>query len=212
MDILFNFVEGQCIKYEIDASHGVKHAKGTYSRAKKLLKYYSDITQEEETVTLYSAALHDMCDSKYCDSKEALNDIYDFLVDIQLNKEEVRAILNIITTMSYSKLKKNVSNGIPVFPDHGKWQRAYDIARNADLLEGFIVARCIIYNKELYPEKLEDEHWERANTIFKERVFTYVSEGWINLPAALEMVPALENEALRCLKKRSMDWPDPFEN
>ena len=122
--------------------------------------------------------------------------------------EEIQAVLDIITTMSYSKLKKGVKDGIIHYPDHGKWQRAYDVARNADLLEGYIVARCVLYNKHIHPTKSEDEHWSRAEELFNQRVFTYVSEGWINLPGALEMVPALETEAKRCLKGRLMDWLD----
>jgi hypothetical protein len=79
----------------------------------------------------------------------------------------------------------------------------------ASVLEGYIVARCILYNQHLFPEKSEDEHWERASELFSERVFTYISEGWIFLPYAIELAKTLEIEARRCLEQRSMDWPDP---
>ena len=123
--------------------------------------------------------------------------------------EEIQAVLDIVNTMSYSKLKKSMVNGVIQYPDHGKWQRAYNVARNADLLEAYIVARCVLYNKHIYPTKTEDEHWERAEQLFNERVFLYLSEGWINLPGAIVMVPALEEEAKRCLSGRLMDWPEP---
>jgi len=210
MDLLFNFIEQQCKKYNIDTSHGSKHAWGTALRAMAILKTLENVSEKEERVAIYSAALHDTCDSKYCPIQEATSDIKSFLLGIQWNPEEVEAVLSIITTMSYSKLKKNIIEGIIQYPDHGEWQRAYHVARNADLLEGYIVARCVLYNQHIYPSKTEDEHWERATQLFNERVFTYVSEGWINLPGALAMVPTLEQEAMRCLSGRLMDWPEPL--
>ena len=101
-----------------------------------------------------------------------------------------------------------MQDGKILYPEHGKWQRAYHIARNADLLEAYTVARCVLYNKHIFPEKTEDEHWERAEQLFQERVFRYAADGWINLPGALAMVPALEQEARRCLEKRLLDWPE----
>ena len=210
MDLLFNFIEQQCMKYDIDKSHGSKHAWGTALRAMAILKTLENVSDKEERIAIYSAALHDTCDSKYCPIQEATSDIRSFLLGIQWAPEEIEAVLSIITTMSYSKLKKNVKEGVIEYPDHGEWQRAYDVARNADLLEGYIVARCVLYNQHIYPGKTEDEHWERAEQLFNERVFNYVSEGWINLPGALAMVPALEQEAMRCLSGRHMDWPEPM--
>ena len=209
MGLLLNFVQEQCIKYGIDESHGVKHAKGTWFRAAKIIKTLPSVKEDEQRVALCSAALHDMCDSKYCPIEEASKDIRDFLLDIQMDPEEIQAVLDIVTTMSYSKLKKSIKEGVIQYPDHGKWQRAYHVARNADLLEGYIVARCVLYNQHMYPSKTEDEHWERAEQLFNERVFLYASDGWINLAGALDMVPELEQEARRCLKGRLMDWPEP---
>lgn len=209
MDLLFNFIEQQCLKYSIDESHGSRHAWGTALRAKKILKTLEEVSEEEERVAIYAAALHDTCDSKYCPVQEAAKEIEGFLLDIKWIPEEIKAVLSIITSMSYSKLKKNVIDGLIHYPNHGKWQRAYHVARNADLLEGFIVARCVLYNRQLYPKKSEVEHWERAEEVFNQRVFTYVSEGWINLPGSLEMVPELEKEARRCLRYKLLDWPEP---
>jgi hypothetical protein len=208
MGFLLNFVQGQCIKYGIDESHGLKHAKGTWLRAAKIMKTLPDVKEDEERVALCAAALHDMCDSKYCPLEEASKDIRDFLLDIKMEPEEIQAVLDIVSTMSYSKLKRAIVDGVIQYPDHGKWQRAYHVARNADLLEGYVVARCVLYNRHIYPSKTEDEHWERAKQLFKERVFLYASEGWINLPGALAMVPELEQEAMRCLSGRLMDWPE----
>jgi len=209
MDLLFNFIEQQCVKYGIDESHGLKHAKGTMMRANEILLTLSEVSEEERMITLYSAALHDTCDSKYTPVNEAANEIGYFLRTQQWQPSQINALIRIITSMSYSKLKKSIVSGRIEFPNHGKWQRAYHVARHADLLEGYIVARCIIYNQHLFPEKSEDEHWERASELFSERVFTYISDGWIFLSGAIELAKPLIQEANRCLEEKSMDWAEP---
>ena len=192
MDFLFTFIKEQCVKYNIDESHGLKHAKGTFARANEILESFEDVSLDERKVSLFAAALHDICDSKYTPEKEAAEEIRNFLLGVSWQREHIDAIINIITSMSYSKLK-----------------RAYHVARHADLLEGYIVARCVLYNQRIFPLKSINEHWEQASELFSRRVFTYVSDGWIFLPRALEMVKYLEFEARRCLKEKSMDWPEP---
>lgn len=209
MDSLFNFIEQQCVKYNIDESHGLKHAKGTMMRANEILLTLSDVSEEEKMITLYSAALHDTCDSKYTPVNEAANEIGFFLRSQHWQPSQINALIRIITSMSYSKLKKSIISGRIEFPSHGKWQRAYHVARHADLLEGYIVARCILYNQHIFPEKSEDEHWQRASEVFSERVFTYISDGWIFLSGAIELAKPLIQEAHRCLEEKSMDWAEP---
>jgi len=210
MDSLFNFIGRQCEKYGIDESHGLKHAKGTLMRANEILLTLSEVTEEERRMTLYAAAIHDTCDSKYTPVNEAAKEIGYFLRSEFWSPEHIDALINIVTSMSYSKLKKSVSSGQIEYPNHGKWQRAYHVARHADLLEGYVVARCVMYNIHLYPEKSMDEHWQRATELFSERVFTYCSEGWIFFPYAIELARSLEEEARRCLQEKSMDWPEPL--
>ena len=197
-----------CQKYNIDESHGIKHAKGTMLRAKQILSTLSayNVTVAEERMALYSAALHDMCDHKYTDIKQSSKEIYSWLIGQAWIPEEAHALIMIITSMSYSKLKSSFASG-ETFPDHGPWQRAYHVARHADLLEGYIVARCVLYNIHKYPSKSDEEHWLMAEELFKTRVFKYVSDGWIFLPGALAQVEHLEDEARRCLRERSLDWP-----
>jgi hypothetical protein len=207
MDALFLFIEQMCQKYNIDESHGIKHAKGTMLRAKEILSTLIDVTAAEEQMALYSAALHDMCDHKYTDVERSSKEIHTWLLGQGWNPEDAVALIKIITSMSYSKLKNSFASG-ETFPDHGPWQRAYHVARHADLLEGYIVARCVLYNKHIHPTKSDEEHWLRAEELFKTRVFKYISDGWIFLPGALEQVKDLEEEARRCLEERSLDWAE----
>ena len=205
MDSLFQFIQEMCNRYGIDESHGLKHAIGTMLRAEKILDAIPDaVNDDERKMALYAAALHDTCDHKYTDVNKATREIKTWLLSYAWTEEEANALIHIITTMSYSQLKTEMVNGKPVYPDHGKWQRAYHVARHADLLEGFIVARCVLYDRHIYPTRSEDAHWKRAEELFQQRVFTYVSEGWIFMPEALIQVEDLEREAIRCLKERSL--------
>ena len=202
------FVIKMCEKFNIDESHGLKHSVRVSEIAHQLMKSIPDITEEQRHMAMMSAALHDLCDHKYVDEEIGASLIKDWLCQNQLWKEDVAdSLISIITTMSYSKLKKEVDlSGNPVFPDHGKWQISYEVARHADLLESYVVARCVTYNKHIHPDWEEDAHWEKARELFEERVFTYVKNGWITLPGALALVPSLEVEARRCLDEHSMDW------
>ena len=205
---LSEFIKETCWQQNIDDSHGYKHSVGTMCRAQAIIDTIRTITPEERKMILYCAALHDLCDSKYTDVTIASLMIKYWLIwEDDWKTRDAEALIHIITTMSYSKLKKiKEQNGVHTYPSHGKWQRAYHIARQADILESFIPARCVLYNMHVYPEKSEEEHWAKAEQLFHERVFQYVAGGWITIPGALAMVPGLEEEAKRCLKERSMRW------
>ena len=206
------FVVRICELFCIDESHGLRHSEATMRYAQILADTIPDITEEQRHMAVMCACVHDLCDSKYTDVSESSKLIKKWLVNEMWWKEDVAdALVSIVTTMSYSKLAKAVdSNKQPVFPDHGNWQISYEIARNADLLESYVVARCVLYNKRFYPEKSEDEHWQRATELFDARVFNYVKDGWITLPGALALVPELEANAKRCLNERCMDWKMPL--
>jgi hypothetical protein len=76
---------------------------------------------------------------------------------------------NIIGTMSYSKVK---ANG---YPNLEKFQLAYHIVREADLLSAYDIDRCIIYG--MYVEKLDyDKALKRAIELFESRILKYRSD------------------------------------
>lgn len=211
MDSLFEFVNKMCTDYGIDESHGVKHAKGTAARAQQILQTLELVSPEERRMAVYAAALHDTCDHKYTDVEEASGKIKEWLISVGWSTVDAEALIGIITTMSYSQLKKKNSPGLePIYPDHGRWSRAYHVARSADILESYIVARCILYDRHISPSKSEDEHWQRAEELFEERVFRYRLERWLQIPEAVRQSIELEEEAKRCLANRSLEWPEPL--
>jgi hypothetical protein len=168
-----------------------------------LLQTDTEIGADECTMAIYAAALHDMCDKKYTDPVEASDRIFHWLVVNEAwSIENASSLIDIINSMSYSWLKNRVVNGIPNYPDHGKWQRAYHIARHADLLDGYIVSRCFLYGKHISPSISDDECWKKVKDLFDVRVFKYVSDGWIYLPEALPFAKLLEVRARRELKER----------
>lgn len=207
MNELFKFVEQNCSKYDIDESHGLKHAMGTVAWAEKLMLGISDISNDERHMIVYGAALHDMCDSKYRNVEDACDEIWSWLKTQGWSETMATSLISIITTMSYSKLKKNFVAGAPfTYPNHGQWQRAYHIVRHSDLLEAYRVVRCYLYSMRRKPNYTEDELWIETQKIFDERVFKYVSDGWIFLEGALAFIPVLEAEARRCLKERDTTY------
>ena len=203
MDELFEFIQQNCVKYNIDESHGLKHAKGTTLWAAKLMSYYSDITREEKDMILYGAALHDMCDSKYRDVNDAATEIHQWLKANGWSEQMATTLINIITSMSYTKLKTSQKEGQNiVYPNHGSMQRAYHIIRHSDLLEAYRVSRCFLYSLRKWPNWSEDDLWAETQKTFDSRIFKYVSDGWIFLEPALQFIPDLESTARRCLKER----------
>jgi hypothetical protein len=193
---LEEFVLSCCESYTIDESHGLKHSKGCMKWASMLVRADPNITEEQSMMAIYAAGLHDMCDKKYTDPVEASERILVWLIKGEgWPRHVAKALIAIINTMSYSWLKSRVVNGMLVFPDHGKWQKAYHIARHADLLDGYIVARCFLYGKHANPSISDEECWKKVRDLFEVRVFRYVSDGWIVLPEAVSLAAILDEKA-----------------
>jgi hypothetical protein len=190
---LWEFISKMCIDYNIDDSHGLQHAQDCVVWVCVLQE---NLTSDEIIVAIYSAALHDMCDKKYMDVSIGLGIIHQWLITQELEPCHIQAILNIISTMSYTKLKSQMVNDVIVFPDHGIYNNVYHIVRHADLLDAYKVNRCMLYQQRLQPTISTQECVKCVRKLFDERVFKYVSDGWITLPNALLHVPDLTQTAL----------------
>jgi hypothetical protein len=190
---LWEFISKMCVDYNIDDSHGLQHAQDCVLW---VCIIQENLTANELIIAIYSAALHDMCDKKYIDVSFGIAIINRWLITQNLDKDHIQAILNIISTMSYTKLKSQMVNGTIVFPDHGIYNNVYHIVRHADLLDAYKVNRCILYQQRLQPTLSPHECVNCARTLFDNRVFKYVSDGWITLPNALLHIPDLTQTAL----------------
>jgi hypothetical protein len=124
----------------------------------------------QETIILAAAILHDMCDRKYVpDEAVAIQEIRDFMAG-HLTADELDIIVSIVTTMSYSKVKKSG------YPDLGEYQLAYHIVREADLLAAYDIDRCVIFGMAVTKLNYTDA-FARATELYRERVLTYRSDG-----------------------------------
>lgn len=168
---LFDFVQQTCILFNIDESHGLGHSMNVFYYASELFKEQSQsneyIIEVIENIIIIASILHDMCDKKYMNETEGLLRIQQFLSTFPnyVNEEEITIILQIISTMSYSKVKEN---GFPTHFDKD-YLLAYHIVREADLLAAYQFDRCVIYQmitkKNTYLQALND-----AKELFEKRV------------------------------------------
>ena len=126
-------------KYNIDESHGLGHSMNVLNYANQIYEkeqYTFPPLKQHEDVIYVAAAVHDMCDNKYMSVEEGKAEIDGLLTKIQMKPMERKAVLDIIGTMSYSKV---IQNG---FPYLGEYQRAYHVVREADLLSAYDFDRC----------------------------------------------------------------------
>jgi HD superfamily phosphodiesterase len=196
MNKLYDFIKDVCIRYGIDASHDLSHAKDCVNIANLItpVEFY------EREMIVYAAALHDCVDKKYINPIEGVQNVEKFLISEGWNTERIKALIHIITTMSYSYLNSIMVDGRIVFPDHGKYQGVYHIVREADLLCSYRVRRCYLYQKHISPNMPEPEVWKKVANLFETRVFKYVEKGWLTLPKAQSWAEKLEEVARKDLE------------
>lgn len=167
----FIYLSTTCSRLNIDESHGLKHGMEVLHLANKIfdsqVKLEPDLLDKKEIISI-AAILHDTCDKKYMDEVVGIKNIELFMKDY-ICKEELDVVKSIISTMSYSKVKKFG------YPSLDKYQMAYHIVREADLLSAYDIDRCIIYSMCI--EKLEyTDAVKRAIELFEIRVLKYRSD------------------------------------
>lgn len=201
MDLVYEFVDHMCKKYNIDQSHDLTHAKDCVGFAKLLLE--PDASAQEQMIVLYAAALHDTVDKKYVPVKDGCAQVRIFLYGIGLSDEDASVIINIISTMSYSYLKQRRFEG-KTYPNHGQWMNAYHIVRHADLLCSYRVERCFLYQKHITPSMSDEMCWEEVTKLFEKRMMRYVMDNWIFLPKAIMLVGELFKQAAHDLSRKKL--------
>jgi len=191
----FNYVLIATKQYSIDESHAIKHSMDVYKFAKDI--YKDELTNNPHISKQYriiclSAILHDMCDKKYMNEEEGLNNIKIYLksyVDI----DEIDIIVQIISTMSYSTVKKNS------YPKMEDYQLAYHIVREADLLAAYDIDRCIIYGLTI--EKLSyNDAIIRGRELFTNRVLRYIDDNLFITEYGKKLSKELHQIALKKLE------------
>lgn len=195
---LFHFVLYASSKYNIDESHGLSHSMNVLNFAHNI--YVNELPdfsflKEQERIIYTSAILHDMCDKKYMNENEGIYEIEEFLQE-KLDPVEIEMTKNIITTMSYSTVKKK---GYPLL---GSYQIAYHIVREADLLSAYDFDRCMIYHMQKNKGSSIEESFENANELFEARVLKHIDDHMIGTKYGIRQSLLLHNHA----KQRIRTW------
>jgi hypothetical protein len=188
---LLYFVLATSKKYNIDESHGLTHSINVLHFANELFEYESVLhprIKNHDKIIYISAALHDMCDKKYMDVNDGIHDIEEFLQD-KLVPNEINIVKQIVSTMSYSKVKKDG------FPHLGQFQNAYNIVREADLLTAYDFDRCIVYNMHCKGNNI-DSAFNEAYDLFHTRVFQHENDGLLTTDYSKAKHIVLKNTAL----------------
>ena len=200
---LFHFVSLITNKFDIDESHGITHSMNVLNFAHNIYNNeknkYPEIENHERIIYI-SAILHDMCDKKYVDETSGVKEIEDFLNE-KITQPEIDITKKIITTMSYSTVKKNG------FPNLKEYQIAYHIVREADLLSAYDFDRCMIYNIKKQNGNIEDA-FINANYLFENRVFKHDDDGLFITDYSKKESLILKNVALT----RINNWKNILKN
>jgi HD superfamily phosphodiesterase len=194
---LFNYVLLASAKYNIDESHGLSHSMNVLQFASELyqneLPKHSHL-EDHERIIYASAVLHDMCDKKYMNEIVGLLEIEDFLRP-ELEPFEIGAVKHIISTMSYSTVKKNG------FPNLGIYQNAYNIVRESDLLAAYDFDRTMIYQMKRNNNNIE-EAFKNSNELFENRVLKHIDDNLITSNYGIKKALLLQFQAT----KRIVAW------
>lgn len=187
---LFNIVLMTISKYKIDESHGIIHAMNVLHNCDHLI---DSVIQkqpeiEEHRKIIYSAAiLHDMCDKKYMNEDEGIKEIKSYIYD-SISNNELDVMENIVSTMSYSKVKKKG------FPDLGQYQTAYHVVREGDLLAAYDFDRCMIYHMTQNDANVHSA-FQDAYNLFQTRIFKHQEDGLLLFPYSNEQHTILSGQA-----------------
>jgi len=188
---LLHYVKLTSAKFNIDESHSVGHSMNVLHHAHDIFVNSVDkypLMKDHLPVIYTSCILHDMCDKKYINSTEGLRHIHDFL-QFKMERNDILAVKNIIGTMSYSHVK---ANG---YPELGKYQMAYHVVREADLLSAYDVNRAIIY--EMYAGLTVEASIDDSYKLFDNRVLKYIDDGLFITDYSKQKADEMHQEALK---------------
>jgi len=188
----FNYVIHNCKKMNIDESHALRHSMDVFHFANKI--YDSEILKNpllktQQNIIMCSSILHDMCDKKYMNEQEGIDNMNAFMKDF-ISKDDLFVINSIISSMSYSTVKKKG------YPELNEYNLAYHIVRESDLLAAYDVERCIIY--QMMHDKYDyDTSLICAKELFNKRILCYIDDNLFVTKYSKEVSIHLHNDALK---------------
>ena len=166
-------------KYNIDESHSLGHSMRVFQFAEQIAREeisflerkgaHAPFLAEQTPVIQAASILHDTCDKKYRNEGEGLLEVRNLLGPL-MPDDQVTATIQIIEHMSYSKVKKNG------MPNLGEYQTAFNIVREADLMDAYDFDRSMIYHMQRGGSSIEKSYLN-AQELFEKRVFRHADDG-----------------------------------
>ena len=194
---IFNFILLTCRKYNIDESHGLLHSMDVLDKTNNIINYDPTLNKKkaflDKEIIYTSALLHDMCDKKYMNETEGITNINNMLKE-HISQKEIQAVHDIVGTMSYSKVKKKG------FPDLGKYQAAYHVVREADLLCAYDFDRALIYH--MYRKNSDfQQAYRESIELFKNRVFKHEKDNLFTYDYSKQQAMELKKHSLQRIRQ-----------
>jgi hypothetical protein len=146
------------------------------------------ILESQEKIIYAAAVIHDMCDKKYMNERKGVREIGEYLDEI-MDPIEANIVQQIVSTMSYSKVKKDG------YPFMGPYQKAYHIVREADLLAAYDFDRSMIYHLHHSDSDIH-KAFENANDLFENRVLKHNDHGLFITDYSKTLSLTLHSQAL----------------
>lgn len=181
----------------IDKSHNEHHSKEVLFWAVDIMESQNKkFTRSELNIIIQSCILHDLVDKKYSPDEKFVKN---YLANLH-STEEIDTIMNIITTMSYSKIFKDNTIIFPDWIQDSPYNECFHITREADLLSSYNIARMIEYRKNLnMPDPMIREeipifYSNRIANLIKHRFFLH--DGAENRASQLDEIGRLKLLAL----------------
>jgi hypothetical protein len=196
---LINFALATIKTMGIDESHGLSHAFNVLHHSHNILeseiKTHPFLDNQREIIYT-SSLVHDLCDQKYTNEYYGIAHIHRHLItQTSLLPEEAAIVEKIISTMSYSKVKKD---GFPT--NLGNYRMAYHIVREADLLSAYDFDRSIIYNMNQVDPTFQ-QSMTNAIELFDSRVLRHNQDGLFITDYSKLLSKELEKDALERMDK-----------
>jgi len=188
---LLHYVKFTSVKQHIDESHAMGHSMNVLHHAHQIFtnsveKY--PLLRDQEPIIYSSCILHDMCDKKYINVTDGVHSIREYL-QYKMSPTEIKTIENIVTTMSYSHVKEKG------YPELGKYQMAYHVVREADLLSAYDINRAIIY--QIYTGLTFEASIYDSYKLFDDRVLKYRDDNLFITDYSKKKSKELHEEALK---------------
>lgn len=193
-------------KHNFDSSHDINHFVNVYNYTQTIIDNdFSDndislidnVSREDSIkICLHAAFCHDLIDSKYVDSKKALEELKSVFLSNQYNEEHLNIIVFLIDNMSFSKQRYG-KQSIPQ-----QYQIAMDIISDADKLDAYRVERVVAYQEHKNKNEKINKMW--IKTILVKRVLEY-KDKWLKTNYAKSIAPPLHDTVQKYVDENLFD-------